>query len=187
VRSSVRGLAPLALAALLVAGLASSWRQYEAGRELGTGERLTIAAASRTAAAERSAILLEAEDRLETARSALPGDPRPSYLLGSGAMLLGEPAEALLRYRASLAVEERPETDLNLSRAQRAAGDPAAAAADALRAVWLAPALIEELPAQMRGAVGQVLARLERQLEAGSAAAIPPLAPSDAAAAQHDR
>jgi hypothetical protein len=127
-----------------------------------------------------SEVLAAARDFLEAARARLADDPRPDYLLGSAALLAGEPAEAILRFRDSLRIEERPETDLSLSRAHRLAGDPEDAATDALRAVWLSPPLVHDLPTEARRPVRGIIADLEKNLSAGDADAIPKLATSDA-------
>jgi len=173
--------------AALVAAAAPELKLYEAGLDLEKGESAVLYAGRRPGDVSRPAILAEARDRLESARDLLPDDPRPSYLLGSAALLANEPAEAILRYRDSLRIEERPETDVNLSRAHRLAGDPEAAAADALRAVWLSPWLLHDLPAEARKPLRRVIAGLEAELSSGSADAIPKLAPSDAAARQDHR
>ena len=84
-------------------------------------------------------------------------------------------------------MEERPETDMNLSRAHAAAGDLDAAAEDALRAVWLSPALHRDLPGPAEEPTLRQIRQRTEDLESGSAEAIPRLAASDAAARQDDR
>ena len=166
--------ASIALGALLAAAIVPEWRLAAGKRRLREGESLLLSAARQTDAAGRAGILRDAEEVLDDAAQKLPHDPRPSYLLGSAALLRGDSAAALERYRRSLAIEERPETDLNLARAHTAAGDAEAAAADALRAVWLAPALLRDLPSDAHAPVEAEVRRREKQLSLGNPA-IPPL------------
>jgi tetratricopeptide (TPR) repeat protein len=168
-------IAAAALAAVLAVAVVPAWRDAAGKRRLREGEDLLVAAARQTDMTERSALLRDAEEVLDIAAERLPFDPRPPYLLGSAALLRGDFTSALDRYRRSLAIEERPETDLNLSRAHTAAGDAEAAAADALRAVWLAPSLLRDLPSAARGAVRQELEHRERLLRLGQPGAVPPL------------
>jgi tetratricopeptide (TPR) repeat protein len=163
-----------ALAAVLVAAVAPAWRDAAGKRRLREGEDLLVSAARQTDPAARSTLLRDAEEVLDTAAEKLPFDPRPPYLLGSAALLRGDFASALDHYRHSLAIEERPETDLNLSRARTGAGEAETAAADALRAVWLAPSMLRDLPSAVRDPVRQELARRERLLRLGQPA-VPPL------------
>ena len=149
-RLASAALAAAVFTAAAAAAVAPEWRKNAALRRLREGEALVLAAARESDPARRDAILRDAGEVLGEADRALPHDPRPSYLLGSVALLRGDAAAALDRYRRSLAIEERPETDLNLSRAHMAAGHPRAAATDAVRAVWLAPNLVRELPEPAR-------------------------------------
>lgn len=142
--------AAAALAGLLALFVAPEWRAYRGKRRLREGQDLLVAAAAERDAAAREGILRDAEEVLDDAAGDLPHDARPPYLLGSIALLRGDFSAALDHYRRSLAIEERPETDLNLSRAHAGAGESEAAAADALRAYWLAPDLVRELPADAR-------------------------------------
>jgi len=166
--------ASIALGALLAAAIVPAWRVASGKRRLREGEGLLLSAARQTDATARAAVLRDAEEVLDDAAQKLPHDPRPPYLLGSAAVLRGDFSAALERYRRSLAIEERPETDLNLARAHTGAGEAEAAAADALRAVWLAPSLLRDLPSDARPAVQAELMRREKELSLGNAA-IPPL------------
>jgi len=177
--SGARGPAAAAgavvLAAILAAAVVPEWRTAGGKRRLREGQDLLIRAAQEKDEV-RAAVLRDAEEVLEDAARKLPHDVRPPYLLGSAALLRGDAAAALDRYGRSLAIEERPETDLNLCRAHMAAGDGETAAADALRAIWLAPDLLRDLPASVRGAVRRELKRREGQLARGIVR-IPPLPP----------
>lgn len=173
----------VAFAAAAAAAVAPEWRISAGKRRLREGQDLLLAAAQRKDAARRDAMLRDAEEVLEGAAEKLPYDARPDFLLGSAAMLRGDIALALDRYRRSLVLEERPETDLNLSRAHMAAGDAEAAAVDAVRAVWLAPDLIRDLP---EAAQKPVMTHL-RQLIGGFASGItkvPPIWPEPGAASR---
>lgn len=172
---AARRLAPLALAALLVLSLRTEVGRYGAQIDLARCQNTLLALTDEPESPGRRQDLLDLREHLQRVRKALLWDPRPSFLLGSDALLQGEGAEALLRYQDSFAVEERPETDLNLSRAAMLAGDPQRAAGWALRAAWLSPALVPELPAESRAAVADLVGQLERELAAGSASAIPGL------------
>jgi len=154
-RMPAAALAGAALAAIVIAAVAPEWRRGAALRKLREGEALVLDAARERDPAHRSSILRDAEEVLGEAEPSLPFDPRPSYLLGSVSLLRGDAAGALEHYRRSLRIEERPETDLNLSRAYTALGQPAAAAQDAVRAVWLAPGLIRDLPPEAQGPVAK--------------------------------
>lgn len=165
---------------LLAPALSWSFREeigrYGAGIELARCQEALLAASLRPAGPGASEELLQVREALNGVADRLPHDPRPSFLLGSDALLRREGAEAMLRFQDSFSREERPETDLNLSRAAMLAGDPQKAAGWALRAVWLSPALIEDLQQpDSRAAVAQVAAQLEKELAAGSASAIPGL------------
>jgi tetratricopeptide (TPR) repeat protein len=168
------GLGAAALAAVLAAAVVPAWRSAAGKRRLREGEDLLLMAARQTDLTARSALLRDAEEVLDTAAERLPFDPRPPYLLGSAALLRGDFTSALDHYRRSLAIEERPETDLNLSRAHTGTGEAEAAAADALRAVWLAPSMLRDLPSAVRGPVRQELKNRERLLRLGQPA-VPPL------------
>jgi tetratricopeptide (TPR) repeat protein len=158
--------------------IAPQFNRYRAKIELQRCERAVLAVAQVDPGMRRRA-LPAVREALESVAARLPSDVRPAYLLGTSALLLGEPGEAIEKLRRALAIEERPEIDLNLSRAHAAAGDAEAAAQDALRAVWLSPALRRQVPAPAQAAVDDQIAELERELRSGSASAIPALARSD--------
>jgi tetratricopeptide (TPR) repeat protein len=166
-RRAAAALAALVLAAAAYAAVAPEWRKAAAKRRLREGEALVLAAARASDPASRASILRDAEEVLEDAAARLPHDPRPAYLLGSCALLRGDAASALELYRRSLAVEERPETDLNLSRAHMALGHPAAAARDALRAAWLAPEFLQQFPENARKPMSSRIAGITRGLSLG--------------------
>jgi tetratricopeptide (TPR) repeat protein len=166
-RRAPAALAALVLAAAAYAAVAPEWRKAAAKRRLREGESLVLAAARAGDPARRAVILRAAAEVLEGVEAGLPHDPRPTFLLGSCALLRGDAASALESYRRSLAIEERPETDLNLSRAHMALGHPLAAARDAVRAVWLAPEFLRQLPEEARQPVSQRIARITRLLSHG--------------------
>jgi tetratricopeptide (TPR) repeat protein len=166
-RRAAAAAAALAIAGAGIVAAAPEWRKGAALRRLREGEALVLAAARTADPAGRSAMLRDAEEVLGEAQPALPADARPWYLLGSASLLRGDGAEALERYGRSLAIEERPETDLNLSRAYVSTGNAPAAAADAVRAVWLAPNLLRDLPEDARLPVEQHIRRLTRALGRG--------------------
>src|SRR5450830_794610 len=139
----------LLFAAAAAKALAPEAGRYRARIDLNRCERAMIATSDLESGRKRQ-VLRAVRDELESLAARLPFDVRPVYLLGTSALLLGEPGEAIEQLRRALAIEERPETDLNLSRAHAAAGDAEAAAQDALRAVWLSPDLHRDLPKEAR-------------------------------------
>jgi hypothetical protein len=149
-RPAVAAAVAAVFAAAVLAAVAPEWRRGGALRRLREGEALVLAAAREPDPERRSSILRDADEVLGETERALPHDPRPSYLLGSVSLLRNDAAGALDHYRLSLRIQERPETDLNLSRAHAAAGHAPAASRDAVRAVWLAPDLLLELPPAAR-------------------------------------
>ncbi len=176
----------LAYAAAAAAAIAPEIGRYTSRIQLDRCEKALLAA-TRLEPEPQRRLLPVVREALASVDARLPFDVRPPYLLGTSALLLGEPGEAIEQLRRALAIEERPETDLNLSRAHADAGDPEAAAQDALRAVWLSPALVRELPEPARSPVAEQIEGLQKELETGSISAIPVLAPSDSPAGQHDR
>ena len=180
------GLLAALFAAAAVAALVPRIRRYGARIDLNRCQRAILVSTS-LAPEPRRRLLAAVRDELESVSARLPEDVRPTYLLGTSALLLGEPGEAIEQLRRSLAVEERPETDLNLSRAHADAGDEEASAADALRAVWLSPTLSRELPEDARESVRRQIHSIDRELRSGTASAIPRLAESDAPVGQNDR
>jgi tetratricopeptide (TPR) repeat protein len=172
----VAALAGLLFAATAAAAVIPEWRIGSGKRRLREGQDLLVAASRQTEATRRGGVLRDAEEVLEDAAGKLPYDVRPEFLLGSSAMLRGDSAVALDHYRRSLALEERPETDLNLSRAHMAVGDAQAAAVDAVRAVWLAPDLIRSLPEAAQTPVREHVGRLVAGFATGETE-VPPLWP----------
>lgn len=186
-RGKLLWLCWLLLCALLALALRRDAAIYQAHLRLDMARKLIIAAAKAPQGHDVRPWLLSARDELEDLREALPLDVRVPFLLGSVSLLLHQPAEAMVRYREALAIEERPEIDLNLSRAHREAGDAADAAEDALRATWIAPEINSSLPEETRKALWTMTRQLEASLKAGDVTAIPRLADSDAATGQNNR
>lgn len=178
-RDAAAGGAALLFAIAAAAAALPEWRSARAKRRLLEGEALVIDASRQTTPAAREAILRDATEVLEGVAPILPYDVRPAYLLGSASLLGGKAAVALDHYRRSLAIEERPETDMNLSRAYAAESRPLPAARDAVRAVWLAPDLAKTLPPDTRKAVERAVNRRAKRFAAGQAG-VPPLFPEPA-------
>ena len=173
-------------AAAAARAIVPEFRHYRAKIELARCQQALLL--STQLDSERQRRLLPAvRDALSSVAARLPHDVRPVYLLGTSALLLGEPGEAIEQFRRANAIEERPETDLNLSRAHAAAGDAEAASRDALRAVWLSPALHRELRGSGEAETLARIRELQTRLKSGSGDAVPRLDPSDAAARQDDR
>lgn len=176
----------LVYAAAAASALSPEFSRYRAKIELGRCENALLVTTQLDPERQRR-LLPAVREALHSVADRLPHDVRPVYLLGTSALLLGEPGEAIEQLRRATAMEERPETDINLSRAHAAAGDADAAAQDALRAIWLSPSLHRSLPASAEKETLDRISELSHDLASGSAEAIPPLAPSDAAASQDHR
>jgi tetratricopeptide (TPR) repeat protein len=176
----------LVYAVAAAGALSPEFSRYRAKIELERCESALLVAARLDPERQRR-LLPAVREALHSVADRLPYDVRPVYLLGTSALLLGEPGEAIEQLRRAIAMEERPEADLNLSRAHAAAGDADAAAQDALRAIWLSPSLHRNLPASAEKATIEQIRQLGRELDSGSGDAIPRLAPSDAAASQDHR
>jgi tetratricopeptide (TPR) repeat protein len=166
--------------------IAPQFDRYRAKVELNRCERALLAVTGLDPGRRRQ-VLPAVREALDSVAARLPFDVRPVYLLGTSALLLGEPGEAIEQLRRAISIEERPETDLNLSRAHAAAGDAEAAAQDALRAVWLSSSLHRQLPIAAQRPVDDQIVELDRELRSGSASAIPGLARSDTPAREDHR
>jgi hypothetical protein len=148
-------------------------RRYSARIELNRLEDLIRYANADKNTVRKKTALLNARDRLNAVVPRLPNDVRPLYFLGVAAQLHGEARDAIEAFRGSLSVQERPVVDLALSRTYQEMGAPEEAAALALRAVWLAPWLLWQIPKPARGAVRSQIRKLEEDLRGGDASAIP--------------
>ena len=93
---------------------------------------------------------------------------------GSSRLLARDPAGALEWYRRALFLGERAETDLNIGRAHMMRHELLPAQAAFLRAGWLTPVLLDELPPEAREPLRAELARLAAALEAGMLDSAPP-------------
>ena len=107
--------------------------------------------------------------------TALPGDPRPWMIGASSFLVTGQPQRALDFYRAALGTGERSEIDLNLGRALAGLNRRDAADAALLRAGWISPEILANLPQPSRDALLVKIADLDADLRAGRLAAPPPL------------
>ena len=91
--------------------------------------------------------------RLEEAARLEPAEAAHPLARGSHYLLLRRPEEAVAAYREALGLESRPETWLNLGRAQEMAGNPEAAQDSFVTAVKLDPRLRREVPRKYRRAL----------------------------------
>jgi hypothetical protein len=107
--------------------------------------------------------------------TALPGDPRPWMIGASSFLVTGQPQRALDFYRAALGTGERSEIDLNLGRAYAGLNRRDAADAALLRAGWISPEILANLPQPSRDALLVKIADLDADLRAGRLVAPPPL------------
>ncbi len=166
-------LARAAVLLLAAATVTAEVERYRAERTLG---RLTAAAESAQRAG-RSAALLDPrlfDAPVQRVASHLPGDPRAPIVAGAVHLLARDAPGALAWYAHALTDGERAEVDLNIGRAAMMRHDLALAQAAFLRAGWLSPALLTELPEAARTPLLKELARRTADLQDGSAGAIPP-------------
>lgn len=144
---SGRWLAPLALAAALAALALHTGRardRIEASVALRRAEMSSLQAVR---LGERGRRLLQENLRLLRRAAELdPGEAGIPIAIGSLHLLLDNPLAAIEAYERALALEPRPETYLNLGRAQTAAGRLDAARASFERAVKADPRLRRHLP-----------------------------------------
>ena len=165
------------LAALALVGLAvvPGVRRWSAERALyRASAALEILRTSPGQVPDRAAALRWVGEEAERLARRIPGDVRPLQVGGSSRLLAGDPSGALEWYARALRRQERAETDLNIGRAHMMRRELLAAQVAFLRAGWLTPALLEELPPAARGALQAELARLTAELEAGRLASAPP-------------
>jgi hypothetical protein len=120
-------------------------------------------------------VLDEARARALASAGALPNDPRPLLAAAGVDLVAKRPQDALVLYRAALALGERAETDLNAGRAFAMLDQRGDAFAAFVRAAWLSPALVPAMPTAAQPLVQQETARLAETLQAGERAAPPPL------------
>jgi putative inorganic carbon (HCO3(-)) transporter len=103
-----------------------------------------------------------------------PADTRGLVAAGTAMLLAGDADGARLHYRAALARGERAEIDMNLARAYALGGRRDDAEAVLLRALWVAPALLDALPSDDRTRLAAALADRESRLRQGDPTAVPP-------------
>jgi hypothetical protein len=96
-----------------------------------------------------------------------PGDWRPMTLAGTASMQAENPAQAAAQFQSAMALGERPELDLNLGLALRAAGDHDSARPYFVRGVWLSPWSAKHLPSIVAQNAEREVARLTKLLRAG--------------------
>lgn len=164
------------LAALLAAALWPERARYQAERELSAATSALRYVLGHPAELSDPAGALDRIALVAAATEpALPGDPRPVVLEGSARLVRGEAERALGIYRRALALGERAETDLNLARAYERLGREEAARAAYLRTAWISPALMRAMLPDVAAAIGEEVARLEKELKEGRLKTPPPL------------
>jgi tetratricopeptide (TPR) repeat protein len=155
----------LAVVAIALALIAPEFARYRGERhlyQLNGAMQLYSAAPG----AQRKALLLRLSNDAARLRT-YPGDWRPLTLAGSASMQANNYAQAASHFQSALSHGERPELDLNLGLALRAAGDHDAARPYFVRGVWLSPASARHLPPIVAQNTELEVARLTKQLRAG--------------------
>lgn len=177
-------IARILAASLLVAAVVPEVSRYR-------GERLLYRASAALrivlagGAPDPSAALSWVESSSAAAGRTLPADPRPFVVAGSARLVARDAPGALAWYSRALATGERAEIDLNIGRAAMMGRDRMAAQRALLRAGWLSPLLLDELPEIARAPLRGEIERLEALLAEGRlpSAPPPPTLPSGAGAA----
>lgn len=143
---------------LLAAGLLAAL-VGEAGRgrhRLGASVLLNrcemVSLQARQAGAAGKGVLQSVLNVLRAAGEANPVEVGVPIATGSVHLLLGSPQAAIGYYQQALELEKRPETYLNLGRAQQAMGDLAAAKESYGLALKLDPLLAPQVPDALRPA-----------------------------------
>lgn len=167
--------ARLAAATIAAALLAAAAVRGAAVYFLADGEGLLQAATTQGGAA-RESLLTRAARRLELSSFLRPRDATALLALGSARRLSGDLDGGRAAYLASLALEERGETVLNLGLLALQEGRTEAARALFERAVWILPRLASELPPEAEAAALQ-LALAEREAGLGTSTRAPALPP----------
>ena len=169
--------AGLAAGALLLA--AAGGTRLAASRCLVRAEG-ALATARSASGSDRDALLDEAGAAARCAVALRPRSSRASLAAGSVLAARADLPGAVAEMERSRAREERAETLLNLGRLAVATGRPDEARAFFLRAAWIQPRLVSQIPpAGEPDAVREDVARIEAALARGAKAppAPPPLRP----------
>ena len=182
-------MSPARLARVTAAVLIAAALLPEAARYRGERTLFRAASALRIALAggapDRPAALAWAGEAAAAAARDLPGDPRPLVVAGSARLAARDAEGALAWYARAFATGERAEIDLNIGRAAMMQRDLLGAQQAFLRAGWLSPQLLSELPEIARVPLQGEIERLVALLAAGRLAAAPP--PPAATATAPDR
>lgn len=167
----------VAAVVVLAAAVLPEVPRYRAERALfRAASALRIALAG--GAPDRPSALAWTERTAADATRHLPGDPRPLVVAGSARLAARDPGAALGWYARAQATGERAEIDLNIGRALMVRRDLAGAQRAFLRAGWLSPLLLAELPEVARVPLLGEIDRLGALLATGRLASPPP--PPDA-------
>lgn len=163
----------LAVVAVLVAAVLPEVSRWLATRRLyraTSALRIVLAGG----APDPAAALTWAEAEAAGAARDLPGDPAPLAAAGAARLIAKDPAGALRWYGRAMALGERAEIDLNIGRALMMQRDLHGAQVAFLRAGWLDPKLLAELPEVARKPLEAELDRLSGLLATGQLTAAPP-------------
>jgi tetratricopeptide (TPR) repeat protein len=168
----------VALAVLVAAALIPEFHRYAAERRLyGVSAVLQLVTTRPRGVPNPAGAVVWAASTAISPSAHIPGDWRPLTFAGSAFLLLGQPDQALDRYRQALELGERPEIDVNIGRAYARQGRSDRAAAAFLRAAWISPAVLAWLPNATGDAVRSELAALEHALIDGRLETPPALPP----------
>jgi tetratricopeptide (TPR) repeat protein len=159
---------------LLLLALVPEVRRHAAERQL-AGAQAAVRLARGAAASDpsRARALEWARSSATEAAAVLSGDSRAWMAAAAACLLEGRPEQALEPYRQAYATGERAEIDLNLGRAYAMLDRRPEAFAAFVRAAWISPDLVPDLPAAAQPLVEAELARLEGLLRSGQLAEPP--------------
>jgi tetratricopeptide (TPR) repeat protein len=166
------------LSLLLTLALVPEFGRYAGERHLYRATAVFRLMLQERAAENRSTLFEVAASSADAAANGMPGDSRPLILAGSLRLFARQPAEALAFYQKAFRLGERPEIDLNLGRAYEMLGDHPSASMAILRAAWVSPAIIGELPENLKAPVQAAIAQDETWLREHRLDAPPSLPPN---------
>jgi hypothetical protein len=175
----VKRLFAIAISMALIFAIVPEFSRYRGEHRLYRATALFRAILDDQAGSSRDEMFNAALTSATEAANSLNDDSRPLIVAGSLLLFAEQPASALVFYRRALALGERAEIDLNMGRAYEMAGDRVSASAAILRAAWVNPPIVSELPENVQAAVQAALAQNQELLRQDRLSAPPQLPSQD--------